>query len=156
MDPTARKPPPSLPEALVRQLTPLREQLHGARPNAVVPFVGSGLSRGLKSWRELLEDLVELLPEVDQRDARMSLEQGRYLDLADFLATSREVGPSRIQQAITDAYRRPTVTPPSTYDAVAGLPTRHFLTTNYDPWLKDAVGRRLGGAVNVLLPRDER
>ncbi|MBK9367398.1 MAG: hypothetical protein IPN01_13955 [Deltaproteobacteria bacterium] len=137
-------PPPALSDELRRQLAPLRELLHGSIPNAVVPFVGSGLSRGLKSWTALLDELVNFLPLAEQADVRASLTRGKYLDVAGLLERSPSAGPARIQAAIVRAFQEPKAPEPPIYADVARLPTRHFLTTNYDPWLKDAVCRQLG------------
>lgn len=155
MAPPATDPSPvALSDELRQRLAPLREQLHGPRPNAVVPFVGSGLSRGLKSWTELLEELVSFLPLAEQADVRASLTQGKYLDVAGELERSPSAGPARIQAAIVRAFKEPQEPEPPIYKDVARLPTRHFLTTNYDPWLKDAVCRQLGKVPNLLLPSD--
>ena len=147
-------PPPDLSDALRRQLAPLRELLHGSIPNAVVPFVGSGLSRGLKSWTELLDELVNFLPQAEQADVRASLIRGKYLDVAGLLERSPSAGAARIQAAIVRDFQEPKAPEPPIYAQVARLPTRHFLTTNYDPWLRDAVCRRLGKMPNLLLPSD--
>lgn len=147
-------PPPDLSDALRRQLAPLRELLHGSIPNAVVPFVGSGLSRGLKSWTALLDELVNFLPQAEQADARAVLAQGKHVDVAGLLEGSPSAGPARIQTAIVRAFKAPNEPAPPIYAEVAGLPTRHFITTNFDPWLKNAVGRRLDQTPNVLLPSD--
>ncbi|MCK6517027.1 SIR2 family protein, partial [Myxococcota bacterium] len=155
MAPAATDPPPvALSDALRRQLAPLRELLHGSIPNAVVPFVGSGLSRGLKSWTELLDELVNFLPQAEQADARAVLAQGKHVDVAGLLEGSPSAGPARIQTAIVRAFKAPNEPAPPIYAEVAGLPTRHFITTNFDPWLKNAVGRRLDQTLNVLLPSD--
>ena len=80
MAPAATDPPLEPSDELCRQLAPLRELLHGSIPNAVVPFVGSGLSRGLKSWTALLDELVNFLPQAEQADARAVLAQGKHVD----------------------------------------------------------------------------
>ena len=147
-------PPPDLSDELRQRLAPLRELLHGSNPNAVVPFVGSGLSRGLKSWTALFDELVNFLPPVDQPGVRASLIRGKYLDVAGLLEGSPSAGPARIQAAIVRDFQEPKAPEPPIYAEVARLPTRHFLTTNYDPWLKNAVCRRLGKVPNLLLPSD--
>jgi hypothetical protein len=147
-------PPPDLSDALRQRLAPLRELLHGSIPNAVVPFVGSGLSRGLKSWTALLDELVNFLPQAEQAEAREVLAQGKHVDVAGLLEGSPSAGPARIQTAIVRAFKAPNEPAPPIYAEVAGLPTRHFITTNFDPWLKNAVGRRLDQTPNVLLPSD--
>ena len=154
MAPAATDPPLALPDALRRQLAPLRELLHGSIPNAVVPFVGSGLSRGLKSWTALLDELVSFLPLAKQAEVRASLKKGKYVDVAGLLERSPSAGAARIQAAIVRDFQEPKAPQPPIYAAVARLPTRHFLTTNYDPWLKDAVCRQLGKVPNLLLPSD--
>ncbi len=146
--------PLSLPEALRRQLAPLREKLHRGGRNAVVPFVGSGLSRGLLSWNDLLVELLSFAPAAEQAELRAEIDRANYLEVADALAGMSEVGPARIREVITRAYRRPDRERPAVYDAVAALPTDHFITTNYDPWLKDAVSAQLKRAANVVLPGD--
>jgi SIR2-like domain len=141
-----------LPASLVDQLEPLRARLHAAR-NAVLPIVGSGLSRGLPSWTKLLEQLIAQVERAEDRDALTDdLAKEKYLEVAADL--ERLAHRTRVSTAIQRAYQRPTASRPPTYDRVAALPVTHFATTNYDPWLKDAVAARLGQAPQVYMPKD--
>jgi|GEM_PF-672706 len=142
-----------LPEDLLRQLEPLRKLLTGETRNAVVPFVGSGLSRGLKSWHELLNALALCLPETERDDVARDIAASKFLDVANFLESHLGVGPARIRPIIEDLYGT-SDPPPALYEAVAALPTKHFATTNYDGWLANAVTRRCGHIPMLLDPRD--
>lgn len=145
--------PPGLPDKLVADLAPLREQLH-ARRSAVFPIVGSGLSgRALPSWSKMLETLIDQAPADLQPEARDLLTKGHYLEVASLLEDSSE-GKARVLTFIRATYQRPSAAPPAAYDQVAALPVDHFATTNYNPWLKDAVARRLGAAPRVYVPGD--
>lgn len=144
---------PPLPPALLKRLEPLRELLHGPRENAVVPFVGSGLSRGLPSWAELLRELAEHVDEPERKILLKAIDDQRYLDVAGHLERLPAVGRARIQALIARRYRTDLPAPPI-YATLARLPTRHYATTNYDSWLKDALAARWGQVPNVLLPTD--
>ncbi|MCC6556637.1 MAG: SIR2 family protein [Polyangiaceae bacterium] len=144
---------PPLPPHLATRLHDLRALLHGGARNAVVPLIGSGLSRGLLSWSKLLDDLIQELPRQEDRDAlTRELSQGKYLEVAGELEA--QLHRARVSAAVQRAYQRPAAPPPPAYDLVAALPVTHFLTTNFDPWLKDAVARRLGQAPRVYTPHD--
>ncbi len=138
---------------LVKQLEPLHNALWKSR-NAVVPLVGSGMSQGLKSWKELLESLIAELPEADRDDAQELLDKDKYLDLAACLEAHQAVGRNRILTRIEQLYKQPNIPRPDVYDQLVALPTDHFLTTNYDPWLKHALAKRMGGAPRVYAPKD--
>jgi hypothetical protein len=141
-----------LPPFLVAQLDPLRAALHTG-PNAVLPVVGSGLSRGLLSWTKLLEQLISQVGSADERDElARALAQEKYLEVAGDLV--RLLQRARVSTAIEWAYKRPKVPRPSVYDRLVELPVTHFATTNYDPWLKDALAARLGQAPRAYTPED--
>lgn len=153
MGPDGGAGPPALPAELLRSLAPLRERLHTGPGNSVVPFVGSGLSQGLATWRELLNRLIEQVPEAEQGEFRDALDAGKYVDLAQELHDHPAVRIAGVREAISRAYR--TVDPPpALFAKVVALPTRHFLTTNYDPWLKTAVSQRYGSVPAILVPSD--
>ncbi len=141
-----------LPAPLVDQLDPIRARLH-AGPNAVLPVVGLGLSRGLLSWAKLLEQLIAGVDRAEDRDGlTRELGQEKYLEVAGDL--ERLVHRARVSSAIERAYQRPKGPRPAVYDRVAALPVTHFATTNYDPWLKDAVAARLGHVPQAYTPED--
>jgi hypothetical protein len=146
--------PAGLPDELVRALAPLRALVHGPR-NSVLPIVGSGLSSGaLPSWWRLLDDLIgEAEPDL-QPELRELLAKDRYLDVASLLEDSA-AGKARVLTYMKRTFARPAAPPPSIYADVAALPVDHFATTNYDPWLKDAVARARSLAPRVYVPSDE-
>ena len=140
-----------LPEALRQRLDPLRQRLHSA-PNTVLPIVGSGLSLpALPSWGALLQQIIARAMGSEHRaELDELMKAGRYLDVADALEV--DPGPQVICQVIGEHYQRPRVAPAPIYELVAALPVTHVATTNYDPWLKDALARRLGTAPRVFTP----
>jgi hypothetical protein len=142
----------TLPARLVEELEPIRARLH-AGGNAVLPVVGAGLSRGLLSWTKLLEQLIALVDRAEDRDAlAVALAHGKHLEVAGDLEPM--VHRARVGAAIERAYQRPKAPRPDVYERIAALPVTHFATTNYDPWLKDAVAARLGQAPRVYTPDD--
>jgi hypothetical protein len=54
-----------LPAPLISQLVDIRARLRGSK-NAVLPVIGSGLSRGLLSWTKLLEQLITEVREAER------------------------------------------------------------------------------------------
>lgn len=145
-----------LPAGLVRELEPLRKQIHEQR-NVVFPVVGSGLSFKLGSWDKLLESLIERASPDAQTEMRQALAAGDYLGVAGYLESLPAIGVQTIASTIREKFhltgqkRRER---PETYDLVAALPLEHFATTNYDPWLKDAVTKKLGFPPRVYTPTD--
>ncbi len=108
MDDGERGMDPLLSEELVERLAPLRSAIHHPR-SAVLPLVGSGLSRGLPSWVGLLK---RLLKRVDG-DARAAIEKayGRLdernaslLDIASAIAD--EIGIETIRTEIANVNDR--------------------------------------------------
>jgi hypothetical protein len=141
--------------ALIEKLTPLKVALWGSR-NAVLPVVGSGLSPGLASWRGLLERLIDELPGVEeQQEIRELLGNGKYLEVATYLEGHPAVGRPRVISKIEELFRQPKSPRPGIVDQLVRLPVDHFLTTNYDPWLKDALAERLHRAPRVYGPLDD-
>jgi hypothetical protein len=142
----------TLPIALQKELAVIHARLHGGT-NLVLPVVGSGLSRGLLSWTKLLEQLIAKVPTAaDRRELTRDLKAGKYLDVAGSL--ERVLHRAVVSDAIKQEYQRPTAPAPRTYELVAALPVTHFATTNYDPWLKNAVAARHGGVPRVHAPFD--
>jgi hypothetical protein len=142
-----------LPETLRQRLDPLRERLHSA-PNTVLPIIGSGLSLpALPSWGALLRQIIGRVMSSEHRaELDELMKAGRFLDVADELEV--DPGAQVISQVIAEAYQRPRMDPPLIYELVVALPVTHVATTNYDPWLKDALARRLGTAPRVFTPED--
>ena len=134
-------------------LAPVRERLHASK-NAVVPFVGSGLSLpALPSWRAFLTSMIDLAPASRQATLERYLDAGEYLAVAELLEREPSVGRSMVSTELERVFQRPKAQPPAVYDLVAALPTEHFLTTNWDPWLERAVGKR-HPAPRVYVPDD--
>jgi hypothetical protein len=145
--------PSALPPRLVSELAPLHALLHGSR-NAVFPIVGSGLSgTALPSWSQLLSALIDQAPVGEQAELRGLLTAGKYLEVASLLEDPSE-GRARVLTYLRNTYQRPRVAAPPLYEQVAALPVEHLATTNYNPWLKDAVARRHGAAPRVYVPGD--
>ena len=119
-----------------------------------VPVIGSGLSQGLLSWEALLRKLSDALPQDERQEISDWLDRKQFLQAAAHLENSQCVGRARVIDAIRANYGRPKVPRPSVYDLVAALPVDHFLTTNYDPWLKDAVAAHLRISPRVYTPLD--
>jgi SIR2-like domain len=143
-----------LPDDLAKRLDPVRDLLHRDR-NSVLVVVGSGLSRGLPSFRQLLASLIREVPDADHREKlARDLYEGSYQKIPS--AISRLVGPHRLSYAIARAYQRPRVTAPAVHDLIAALPVTRFLTTSFDPWLKNAVARRFGQSPRVYTPLDAK
>jgi hypothetical protein len=142
-----------LPEALIEKLKPVRRALQGLR-NTVVPVVGSGLSQGLRSWPDLLGELATELPEDVRQDVLELLAKEKYLEAASEVEHHPAVGRPRVCTTIKECYQRPTAPRPAVYDRLASLPIDHFVTTNYDPWLKDALAGARRACPRVFGPGD--
>ncbi|WP_437990383.1 SIR2 family NAD-dependent protein deacylase [Sorangium sp. So ce145] len=119
----------------------------------MLPVIGSGLSQGLLSWTKLLEQLIATVPTaVTRSELSHELKQGKYLEVAGDL--EQLLHPGRVSDAIKREYQRPAAIAPRAYELVAALPVAHFATTNYDPWLKNAVSQRRAQAPQVYTPFD--
>jgi hypothetical protein len=59
-----------------------------------------------------------------------------------------------VSSAIQRAYQRPTAPRPRAYELLAKLPVTQVATTNYDPWLRDALAARLGAVPRSYTPED--
>jgi hypothetical protein len=81
--------------SLIDRLTPLHNLLWGPR-NAVLPVVGSGLSQGLSSWRDLLSGLIDELPEGEREGLRTELDKDKFLNVATYLEGHPTVGRARV------------------------------------------------------------
>jgi hypothetical protein len=102
---------------------------------------------------EFLRQLIGQVESAAHRDElTRALAQEKYLEVAGDLV--RLLQRARVSTAIERAYKRPKVPRPSVYDHLVELPITHFATTNYDPWLKDAVAARLRQAPRVYTPED--
>lgn len=143
---------PAIPNALKAQLAPLKAALHGDGV-PVLPFVGSGVSRGLLSWWELLDRLIGLAPEEQREDLRDALDDGEFLELADDLwAIEALRGPfKRFIRDEFDGKAAKTVRP-TVFSAIAGLGPLQALTTNYDPWLLQAFSEAADRHLQPVLP----
>lgn len=132
----------ALPARLIKQLEPLRDRMHQGT-NAVLPVIGSALCRpALPAWPEFIASLIDLAPDSLVGELRELLAKDRYLDIAELLEVEPEVGLSRVAELIRQQYRRPEATADVIYDLIAALPCTHVATTQYGPWLKEAIGRR--------------
>jgi hypothetical protein len=139
---------------LCQKLETLRKTLWANR-HAVLPVVGSGLSQGLPSWAGLLSGLVSELPRPERDEAFEWLGKDNYLEVASVLENHPAVGRARVMARVKELYQRPSAAEPPIYEKLVRLPVDHFITTNYDPWLKNAFSRRLGAAPRVYAPNDE-
>ena len=113
------------------------------------------LAKMQPTWRSLLDTLIRRVsPAADRHELEELLGHGRYLEVATGLNDCH--GPQIIAATIKEACQRPAAPRPSAYELVARLPVEHFLTTNYDPWLKDAVAlAKATRQVNTLQLRVE-
>lgn len=124
------------------------------RPHLFIPFVGSGVSQGLPSWVDLLKGLAQQLPETERAEVDIWIQQRMLLQVASYLEASEHVGRSAISTAIAQHYSRPNCKAPDVFSCLAELPFDHFITTNYDPWLKNSLASRLSAAPRVYTPFD--
>lgn len=107
----------------------------------VLVFVGAGLSQGLPTWSGLLTELIREVPdEQERRDCDKYLAEGRFLEVASFV--SDRVGRGHVRGYIQSRFASPSCTMPREYNLLAQLPVSHFATTNFDPWLKNALKQR--------------
>ena len=88
------------------------------------------------------------------RRSQEAFDKQKYLDVASFLEHHHAVGLARVASSIKALYQRPSAPRPPTYDKLVELPLEHFITTNYDPWLKDALAAQLKEAPRVYGPTD--
>lgn len=98
----------------------------------VVAFVGSGpsIDAGLPSWSDLLREIAH---DVGRgRETAAALAEGRFLDLAQYLA--REIGERSVQTKVAEILRRGE-RPGRIHTLIVGVPFRGIVTTNYDTLL---------------------
>ena len=119
-----------------------RELVEAVRRHQVVPFVGAGLSMGVKpglfpSWPRLLEGLVERMREEASPDAalaevRQRIARGDYLTAAE--QAFQELGPYRFNRVLRERLRlrRPDDVDLSVVQALWELRPAVVVTTNYD------------------------
>jgi tetratricopeptide (TPR) repeat protein len=137
------------------QLDEIRDLLHGSNRNTILPVIGAGLSSPhLPGWSRLLEELIGESSREYRGSLTSALQAGNFLDVAALLEVDARVRAAGIAAAIKRHYAQPRMARPEVYDLVAGLPVTHFATTNFDPWLKDAVSHRLGTAPRTYTPWD--
>ena len=134
----------------------IRDLFHRANPNTVLPVIGAGLSSPhLPGWAALLQELIAKASPEHHSALTTGLRAGRFLDVAALLEVDPRVQAAGITDSIRRHYERPRMPRPEIYDCVARLPVTHFVTTNYDPWLKDAVSRKLDAAPRIYTPWDD-
>lgn len=119
-----------------------RELVEAVRRHQVVPFVGAGVSMGVKrglfpSWTQLLEGLTERLaqeaiPESVIADVRRRIDEGDYLTAAEL--AFKEMGAFRFNRFLRERLRmrRPDDADLSVVRALWALRPEVMLTTNYD------------------------
>jgi hypothetical protein len=119
-----------------------RELVEAVRRHQVVPFVGAGVSMGVKrelfpSWKQLLEGLAErleqeALPEPVIADVRGRIGEGDYLTAAEL--AFKEMGAFRFNRFLRERLRvrRPADAELSVVRALWALRPEVMLTTNYD------------------------
>jgi len=118
-----------------------RNLVQAVRNHHVIPFVGAGVSQGVKrglfpSWKELLEGLAQELEEEglsDHRDQVLaSLASNQYLDAAE--EALRGLGPFLFNKSLRKRFRvkKPPDANLATVRALWELRPSLVLTTNYD------------------------
>jgi hypothetical protein len=119
-----------------------RELVEAVRKHQAVPFVGAGVSMGVKrgmfpSWSELLEGLIqrmkeESLPESATMEVRQRIAQGDFLTAAEL--SFKELGAYRFNRFLRERLRvrQPRDLDLSVVQALWGLRPPVVLTTNYD------------------------
>ncbi|MFL5353255.1 SIR2 family protein [Archangium sp.] len=119
-----------------------RELIEAVRRHQVVPFVGAGVSMGVKrelfpSWKQLLEGLAErleqeALPEPVIAEVRQRIAGGDFLTAAEL--AFKELGAFRFNRFLRERLRvrRPTDADLSVVRALWALKPEVMLTTNYD------------------------
>ncbi|AKJ03190.1 SIR2-like protein [Archangium gephyra] len=119
-----------------------RELVEAVRKHQVVPFVGAGVSMGVKrglfpSWKQLLEGLAqrleqEALPETVVAEVRQRIDGGDFLTAAEL--GFKELGAFRFNRFLRERLRvlRPADAELSVVRALWGLRPEVMLTTNYD------------------------
>jgi SIR2-like protein len=119
-----------------------RELVEAVRKHQVVPFVGAGVSMGVKrelfpSWKQLLEGLAqrleqEALPETVVAEVRQRIAGGDFLTAAEL--GFKELGAFRFNRFLRERLRvlRPADAELSVVRALWGLRPEVMLTTNYD------------------------
>jgi hypothetical protein len=128
-----------LPDALAEielQLRRIRRKIQEAQ-KVVLPVVGSGLSKGLPSWRDLIDTLLSCLPPTERRAVVKSASAADCLASAEVVANS--CGPQKVAAIIRELYAEPPVPRPEVMDLLVALPLTQFATTNFDhgwwrPW----------------------
>lgn len=149
-----------LSDELRAELAPLREKLRSG-PNAVLPVVGSGLSQGLPSWSGFLQALLKKLPAA-RRDELLAEYGDPTQPRCDMLGLAGGIEHTLTKKKLRDALQRTfgrataaKRTRPANYDLLVALHNvTQFATTNFDPWLKDAVQAKQGAThVEVVTPR---
>lgn len=138
----------------MEKLQPLKTLLWD-HENAVLPVVASGLSEGFPPRRASLPSLVDELPEAERGDLREQLDKDKLLETATCLESQPAVGRSRVIAEVKECYQRPKNERPEIYDWLVKLPIAHYLTTNYDPWLKSALAKQLSAAPRLHCPLDD-
>jgi hypothetical protein len=123
-----------------------RELVEAIRRHQIVPFVGAGISMGVKpglfpSWPQLLEGLVDRMrEEVSPEDAiaqvRQRIAQGDLLTAAE--QAFQELGPYRFNRFLRERirHRRPDGVDLSVVHALWELQAPVVVTTNYDDVLR--------------------
>ncbi|HEX5751579.1 MAG TPA: SIR2 family protein [Archangium sp.] len=119
-----------------------RELIEAVRKHQVVPFVGAGVSMGVKrelfpSWKQLLEGLAErleqeALPETVVAEVRRHIAGGDFLTAAEI--GFKEMGAFRFNRFLRERLRvrRPADAELSVVRALWSLRPEVMLTTNYD------------------------
>ncbi|ATB29190.1 SIR2 family protein [Melittangium boletus] len=119
-----------------------RELVEAIRRHQLVPFVGAGISMGVKpglfpSWPRLLEGLVDRMheeasPEAAIAEVRQRIDQGDLLTAAE--QAFQELGPYRFNRFLRERirHRRPDGVDLSVIHALWGLQAPVVVTTNYD------------------------
>lgn len=112
-------------------VAPFQDLLAAVERGRVVPFVGAGMSRpmGMPLWAEALEKLVERIPGADKVKILKLIEEGRYLDAAQYLYECDAV---QVKNFIRTAYRRNKLNPSESMRLLPRIGNGCVITTNFD------------------------
>jgi hypothetical protein len=125
----------------------------------VVFFVGAGMSKplGLPTWNELLHGAIDhgrLIGRLTERDARTALSlmgSVDYLGCGDFL---RDRLGARLDTYLREVFDTPLPSDLGAYEYLVRLPSRGFVTTNYDHAIELAYSKHYRRPLRPLMPDD--
>lgn len=117
----------------------------------LVPFIGAGLSKpfGMPGWDKLILDLQEdyhiTISQEKMKELRILLEEYKFLEAVEKikeLGIREEDIRTSICQAIREEKQSRKEEPDNLYKDLAKMNCTKYLTTNYDNYLSDYIGKR--------------